>query len=222
MSYMFSYTFFSLPLIFTLHWWLLTFLLLSTPLPNFHVVLSTKNVSFVSFISNFRSLSPFFSLSFAGLPPTFSFSLSFSIFQICGHDNYSKLNTLDNTHTETISELFRKLTLELKKIEFFDSLVVSALMEVGGYAISCQNNLELHLVFLVCHTCWLNYFTLVYPWCGRTVVRCTVTWLPNFLGFSYPRCSAARFARESSSKKTTEHFAGSLQLARSSPDVSVL
>ena len=32
---------------------------------------------------------PFRSLSFAGLPPTFSFSLSFScsIFQICGHDN---------------------------------------------------------------------------------------------------------------------------------------
>ena len=41
------------------------------------------------FISCSRSLSPFFSLSFAGLPPTFSFSLSFScsIFQICGHDN---------------------------------------------------------------------------------------------------------------------------------------
>ena len=43
------------------------------------------------FISCFRSpaLSPFFSLSFVGLPPTFSFSLSFSssIFQICGHDN---------------------------------------------------------------------------------------------------------------------------------------
>ena len=45
------------------------------------------------------------SLSFAGLSPTFSFSLtfSFSTFQICGHDNYSKLNTLDNTDTETIS-----------------------------------------------------------------------------------------------------------------------
>ena len=39
------------------------------------------------FISRSRSLSPFFSLSFAGLPPTFSFSLCFSIFQICGHDN---------------------------------------------------------------------------------------------------------------------------------------
>ena len=47
-----------------------------------------KNVSFV-FISHSRSLSPFFSSSFADLPPTFSFSLSFScsIFQICGHDN---------------------------------------------------------------------------------------------------------------------------------------
>ena len=40
------------------------------------------------FISRSGSLSPFFSLSFAGQPPTFSFSLSFScsIFQICGHD----------------------------------------------------------------------------------------------------------------------------------------
>ena len=56
------------------------------------------------FISRSLSLSPFFSWSFAGLPPTFSFSLSFScsILQICGHDNLSKLNTLDNTDTETI------------------------------------------------------------------------------------------------------------------------
>ena len=56
----------------------------------------------------------FFSLSFAGLPPTFSFSLSFSsIFQICGHDNWSiKLNTLDATDTETISTVrFRRYWL---------------------------------------------------------------------------------------------------------------
>ena len=48
-----------------------------------------KKMSPLFFISRSRSLSPFFSLSFAGLPPTFSFSLSFScsIFQICGHDN---------------------------------------------------------------------------------------------------------------------------------------
>ena len=66
---------------------------------------SNKNVSPLIFISRSRSLSPFSSLSFAGLQPTFSFSLSFSssIFQICGHDNYPMLNTLDNTDTETIS-----------------------------------------------------------------------------------------------------------------------
>ena len=69
-----------------------------------------KNVSFV-FISHSRSLSPYFSLSFAGLSPTFSLSLSFScsIFQICGHDNYSELNTLENTNTETVST-FRLLS----------------------------------------------------------------------------------------------------------------
>ena len=39
-------------------------------LQNFYVVLPTKTRS--------RSLSPFFSLSFAGLPLTFSFSLSYS------------------------------------------------------------------------------------------------------------------------------------------------
>ena len=44
--------------------------------------------------------------------------------------------------------------------------------------------LPLHLG---CHTCWLSYFILVCLWCGRTVGRslgwCTVTWLPNFLGW---------------------------------------
>ena len=34
MSYVFSFTFFSLPLIFTLHWWPLAFPILSPPLPN--------------------------------------------------------------------------------------------------------------------------------------------------------------------------------------------
>ena len=89
----------------TFDWWPLAFLILSPPLQNFHVVLPTKKCLLRFFISRSKSLSPFFSLSFAGLPPTFSFSLSFScsIFQICGHDNLSKLNTLDNTDTETIS-----------------------------------------------------------------------------------------------------------------------
>ena len=90
MSYVFSFTFFSLPLIFTLHWWPLAFLILSPPLQNFHVVLPTKKMSPLFFISRSKSLSPFFSLSFAGLPPTFSFSLSFScsIFQTSGHGQF--------------------------------------------------------------------------------------------------------------------------------------
>ena len=48
-----------------------------------------KKMSPLFFISRSKSLSPFFSLRFAGLPPTFSFSLRFSCstFQICGHDN---------------------------------------------------------------------------------------------------------------------------------------
>ena len=51
---------------------------------------SNRKVSFGFFISRSRSLSPFLSLSFAGVPPTFSISLSFScsaIFQICGQAN---------------------------------------------------------------------------------------------------------------------------------------
>ena len=138
-----------------------------------------------------KSLSPFSSLSFAGLPPTFSFSLSFScsIFQICGHDNLSQLNTLDNTDTETTSAFCFRLYLLFCCLRFQDA---------GGYAISGENNLELHLGY---RTCWLRYFNLVCLWCGgrslgRSVGRCTVTWLPDFLGwvdyFIYPWCSAPK------------------------------
>ena len=61
---------------------------------------SNKKCLLGFFISRSKSLSPFFSLSFVGLPPTFSFSLSFScsVLQICGHDNLSKLNTLNRQH----------------------------------------------------------------------------------------------------------------------------
>ena len=45
MSCMFLFTFLPLPLIFP--WWSLAFLIFSSPLQNFHVVLPTKNVSFV-------------------------------------------------------------------------------------------------------------------------------------------------------------------------------
>ena len=113
--------FFALPLIFTLHRWPLAFLILLLPQQNFHVVLPTKKCLLSFFISRSRSLLPFFSLNFAGLPPTFSFSPSFScsIFQIGGHDNLSKLNTLDNTDTETIFafrfRLYRRFSSNLRR-----------------------------------------------------------------------------------------------------------
>ena len=143
------------------------------------------------FSSRSRSPSPFFSLCFAGLSPTFSFSLSFScsVFQICGHDNLSKLNNLDNTDTETISAFRFRLYW----------LFTSALQDASGYAISRQNNLELHLGY---HTCWLSYFTLVCLWCGRTVGGRSVYShvITKFYGmgrFTYAWCSAAAcFARE--------------------------
>ena len=83
--------------------------------------LQPKNVSF--FISRSASLSPFFALSFAGLPPSFSFSLYFScsIFQIqCGRDNQSKLETesnrkLSNFNFECTKTLYRN---NLKHIAF--------------------------------------------------------------------------------------------------------
>ena len=70
-----------------------------------------------------------------------------------------KLNTLENTDTETISA---------SVFVFIDSLVVSASQGASSYATSRQNDLEFHLG---CHTCWLSCFTLVCLWCGRTVGR---------------------------------------------------
>ena len=51
MSYVFSLTFFSLPLIFTLHWWPLAFLIFSPQLQNCHVVLVTKKYLLCFFLS---------------------------------------------------------------------------------------------------------------------------------------------------------------------------
>ena len=77
-SYVFLFTFFSLLLIFTV-----------VAATNFPCCSSNKKCLLCFFISRSGSLSLFFSLSFAVLSPSFSFSLFFSlyIFQICGHDN---------------------------------------------------------------------------------------------------------------------------------------
>ena len=155
---------------------------------------SNKIMSSLFFISRSKSLSPFFSLSFAGQPPTFSFSLSFScyIFQICGHDNLSKFNTLDNTDTETISAFHVRL---------YWLFCCLCFTRRPWLAISRQNNLELHLG---CHTCWLSYFTLVCLWCGRTVARSLVR--SPFLGWVDYHISLAMRRRAWSSAISTREW----------------
>ena len=70
--------FFHCRFFFTLLWWPLAFPILSLPLQNFHLVFPTKKMCPLFFISRSKpALWPFFSLSFAGLPPTFFF---FSVF----------------------------------------------------------------------------------------------------------------------------------------------
>ena len=81
--------------------------------------------------------------------------------------------------TINLSYCFRQHGFPLSVFVF----IVSASQDEGGYAISCQNNLVLHLG---CHTCWLSYFTSVCLWCKKTDGRKggrTVTWLPKFLGW---------------------------------------
>ena len=159
MSYVFSFTFFSLPLTFTLHWWPLAFLILSPPLQNCHVVLPRKKflLCFLSLALDIcRPLSHWASLACRLLSLFLCLSLAL----------YSKFVNI----TINLSLILWKTRIQkqfpLSVFVFIDSLIVSASQDAGGYAIFRQNNHELHLV---CHTYWGSYFTLVSLWCGRTV-----------------------------------------------------
>ena len=81
--------FFSLTLIFTLHWWPLSFLIFPHRRYKIFMLFFQQKKMSPFFLSRSVSLSPFFSFIFADLLLIFSISLSFScsIFQICGHDN---------------------------------------------------------------------------------------------------------------------------------------
>ena len=131
MSYVFSFTFFSLPLIFTLHWWPLAFLILSPPLQNFHVVLPTKKclLCFLSLALDLcRPFSRWASLACRLLSLFLCLSLAL----------YSKyvdmtINLSLILWTPRIQKQF-----PLSVFVFIDSLVVSPLQEAGGYVISRQ------------------------------------------------------------------------------------
>ena len=151
LSYVFLFTFFSLPLIFTL---------VAASISHFHrgynvhIIRPTKNDSFVFYLSLQLSVALFLSLS-AGLPPIFSFSLFLYIPNFVD----MKFNQSLILQTKRIQKQF-----PLSVFVFIDSLVVSASQDAGGYAISRQNNLQLHLG---CHTCYLSNFAFVCLWCGR-------------------------------------------------------
>ena len=123
------------------------------------------------FISRSKSLAPLTFSRWASLacrPLSLFLCLSLALYS-----KFVDMTIHPNTDAETIA---------VSVFVFIDSSVVSALQDAGGYAISRQNNLELHLGY---YTCWLSYFTLVCLWCGRSLGRrdgrWTVTWLPSFL-----------------------------------------
>ena len=78
---------------------------------------SNKKMSPLFFISRSRSLSPFFSLSFAGLPPTFSFSLAL----------YSKFVGITINLSLILQTTRIQKQFPLSVFVFIDSFVVSAL-----------------------------------------------------------------------------------------------
>ena len=95
------------------------------------------------FISRFSSLLLFFWLSFVGLSPTSSFPChSLSLYSNFVDMNINLSSILKTTRIQN--------QFPLSVFVFIDSLIVSASQDGSGYAISRQNNLELHLG---CHTC---------------------------------------------------------------------
>ena len=97
--------------------------------------LQQKNVSFRFLSPSLNPCHPFSRwASLACRPLSLFLYPSLALYLIRGHDNISKINTLDNTDTE--------IRFSLSVFVFIDSIVVSALEDADGYAISRQHNLE--------------------------------------------------------------------------------
>ena len=159
--------FFSLPLIFTLIRWPLAFFIFSPPLQTCHTGLPTKKCLLYCLSVALDLCRPFSRLASPACR-------LLSLFICLSLALYSKF--VDMTISLSLILILQKTRVQeqfpLSVFVFIDSLVVSALHDSGDYAISRQNNLELHLGR---HPCLLSYFTLVCLWCGRKVGRCTVT-----------------------------------------------
>ena len=158
MSNVFSFTFFSLPLIFTLHWWTLAFLILSPPLQSFHVVLPTKKCL----------------LCFSSLWASLACRL-LSLFLCLSLALYSKFVDMTINLLSLIPYTPRiQKQSPLSVFVFIDSLVVS---------VSPVFMAKITLVAIPVDWVILYIGMPVVRMDGRPVARCTVTWLPNCLGW---------------------------------------
>ena len=101
-----------------------------------------------------------------------------------------------------LSSFFRQHAIQkqfpLSVFVFIGSLLVSASQDAGGYAISGQNNLKLPYLYVA----WVILHWYTCGAAGRSggrAGRCTVTWLPKFLGcigYQIFLPMVLRFARE--------------------------
>ena len=130
------------------------------------------NVSFVFYLSLKISVALFL-VEFRWPAAYLLFFRFFScyIFQTCGHDTSSKLNTLENTDTETFP---------LSVFVFTDYLVIFASQDAGSDATSRQNNprFAFGLPYLLIELFYIGMSVVLTD--GRAVGRCTVTWLSIF------------------------------------------
>ena len=143
MSYVFSFTFFHCRSFSPCICGRLHFLFCHRCYKIFLLFFQQKNASFVFFSPPQISVALFFSLSFACLQPT-------SLFPCISLSLYSKFVDMTINLSLILQTTRTQKQFPLSVFVFIDSLTVSALQDAGGYAISRQNNLELHLG---CHTC---------------------------------------------------------------------
>ena len=130
-----------------------------------------------AFIFHCRSFSPCWPLAFLIFSPPLWISMFFFL------RNSSPLFSI--TRSSSFSVIHVSVNIKNNAEKDTTLLLFFLSKTPGSHVISFQiKPIEL---LLSCHTCWLSYFTLVCLWCGGTVARslarCTVTWLPNFLGW---------------------------------------
>ena len=124
MSYVFLFTsHISLPLIFSLHWQPLAVSSLSPPLQNFHVVLPTKSISFVSYLSLQISVALFL-------------CRLLSLFLCLSLTLYSKFVNMTIYLSLILQTTRTQKQFPLSVFVFIDSSAAYVLQDVGGYSIS--------------------------------------------------------------------------------------